>query len=90
MDEPFGALDAHTRILLQRELLRVWQARRKTILFVTHSVDEAVFLADRIVVMSARPGRVRAELAVEIDRPRGRDNPAFGRLTAHILDLLES
>ena len=89
MDEPFGALDAHTRILLQRQLLRLWEMRRKTILFVTHGVDEAVYLADRIVVMSSRPGRVTGILPVEMPRPRGRDNPDFGRLTARILDMLE-
>jgi ABC-type nitrate/sulfonate/bicarbonate transport system ATPase subunit len=90
MDEPFGALDAHTRILLQRELLRVWQASRATIVFVTHGVDEAGYLADHIVVMSARPGRVLEVLAVDLERPRRRDDPSFGRLTSLILDMLEA
>lgn len=89
MDEPFGSLDAHTRILLQKELLRIWETHRKTVLFVTHSVDEAVYLADRVVIMSARPGRIREILEIEIDRPRSRANPLFGKLADHILQQLE-
>jgi ABC-type nitrate/sulfonate/bicarbonate transport system ATPase subunit len=89
MDEPFGALDAHTRILMQKELLRIWRETRKTVVFVTHSVDEAVYLADRIVVMTARPGKVREALDVPMDHPRERSDPRYGRLTTRILDMLE-
>jgi ABC-type nitrate/sulfonate/bicarbonate transport system ATPase subunit len=89
MDEPFGALDAHTRILMQKELLRIWRETGKTIVFVTHSVDEAVYLADRIVVMTARPGKVREILPIRMDHPRDRSDPRYGRLTAQILDMLE-
>ena len=70
MDEPFGALDALTRRFLQRQLLRIWQQHRKTVVFVTHSVPEAITLADRIVVMTARPGRIRKILAVDLPHPR--------------------
>jgi NitT/TauT family transport system ATP-binding protein len=89
MDEPFGALDAHTRILLQKELLRVWETHRKTILFVTHGVDEAIYLADRIIVMSARPGRILETIDVDMSRPRDRAHPSYGRLAERILSILE-
>ena len=89
MDEPFGALDAHTRILLQRELLRVWENHKKTVLFVTHSVDEAIYLADKIVVMSKRPGVVREEITVTLPRPRDRAVPEYGQLYAKILQMLD-
>jgi NitT/TauT family transport system ATP-binding protein len=89
MDEPFGALDAHTRILLQKELLSIWEYKRSTILFVTHSVDEAIYLADRILVMSARPGRFLKEIRIEMARPRDRAMPEYGRMAADILDMLE-
>lgn len=89
MDEPFGAVDAHTRILLQKELLRIWESNRKTIVFVTHSVDEAIYLADRIVLISARPGRIKEIMEVPMPRPRDRANPEYGRMAARILDQLE-
>lgn len=89
MDEPFGALDAHTRILLQKELLRIWENHRKTILFVTHGVDEAIYLADRILVMSARPGRILEIIDVDMERPRDRANPSYGRMAERILSILE-
>ena len=90
MDEPFGALDSYTRIILQKELLKIWQANRKTVLFITHSVDEAVFLADRVVVMSARPGKVVLEEFLDIPHPRKRDNPLYAKTLEKILELLDS
>jgi len=89
MDEPFGALDAHTRILMQKELLRIWRETRKTVILVTHSVDEAVYLANHIVVMTARPGRIRDVIDVGLEHPRDRSNPEYARMTAQILDVLE-
>src|SRR3954452_23409612 len=72
MDEPFGALDAHTRTRLQNDLLNIWERDRKTVLFVTHSVDEAVFLSDKVVVMTRAPGRIKQIVEIELPRPRRR------------------
>ena len=70
MDEPFASLDAQTREVMQAELLRIWNAARKTVIFVTHQIEEAVYLSDRVVVMSARPGRILAEIPIDLGRPR--------------------
>ncbi|MDD4299345.1 MAG: ABC transporter ATP-binding protein [Methanomicrobium sp.] len=88
MDEPFGALDAQTRNMMQRELLEIWQRAKKTIIFVTHSVDEAVFLADRIVVMSPRPGNIKEIVDVNIPRCRDRTAPEFANLRKYVLSLM--
>src|SRR4051812_2659150 len=72
MDEPFGALDAHTRTRLQNDLLNIWERDRKTVLFVTHSVDEAVFLSDKVVVMTRSPGRIKEVIDIDLPRPRRR------------------
>jgi NitT/TauT family transport system ATP-binding protein len=91
MDEPFCALDAQTRLQMQELLLSLWHEYGITVLFVTHDVDEAIFLSDRIIVLSERPGRVRAELTVELPRPRSRallTTPEFMRLKERALELL--
>jgi NitT/TauT family transport system ATP-binding protein len=92
MDEPFGALDAQTRVLLQEELVRIVAATNRTVVFVTHSIDEAVFLADRIVVMSSHPGRIRSIHEVALLRPRTaatRSLPNFINLTQELWDSLK-
>jgi len=93
MDEPFGALDAQTRVLMQELLLELWQRQPKTILFVTHDIEESIFLSDRIYVMSARPGRIKAEIAVPLPRPRTLDattDPAFVALKREIFELIRA
>lgn len=77
LDEPFGALDSITRLQMRRELLRIWEAERKTILFVTHDIEESVQLADRVVVLSARPGRVQRIVKVDIEHPRDLSDPRY-------------
>jgi len=88
MDEPFGALDAQTRNSMQDELLRIWGETKKTVMFVTHSVDEAIYLGDRILVLSARPASIREEIKVQIERPRDRTGEQFNDLRKEVLGLL--
>ena len=89
LDEPFGALDNQTRSLMQELLLALWEAERKTVLFVTHDIEEAIFMANRVVVMSARPGRIKAEVAVDLPHPRHytvKTTPAFSALKAQLTE----
>lgn len=92
MDEPFGALDALTRDHLNVELLRIWQAERKTVVLVTHSIAEAIFLSDRALVMSARPGRIVEDIRIDLPRPRDprttRQLPEFGRYVVQLGELM--
>jgi NitT/TauT family transport system ATP-binding protein len=92
MDEPFSALDAQNKLLLQEELLRIWEEHKKTVLFITHSVDEAVILGDRIMIMTAQPGRVKTLVPVGLARPRNvlelQKEPEFGSLVHHIWSSL--
>jgi NitT/TauT family transport system ATP-binding protein len=88
MDEPFGALDALTRRTLQDELLRLWLELHKTILFVTHSIEEALYLADRTVVMTYRPGTIKCDLDIDLPRPRDVASPAFNALKKDLSQLL--
>ncbi|HEY8730606.1 MAG TPA: ABC transporter ATP-binding protein [Candidatus Limnocylindria bacterium] len=93
MDEPFASLDAQTRELMQAELLRIWNAAKKTVVFVTHQIDEAVYLSDRVIVMSGRPGRILADIHVDLPRPRALDvkrSPEFVGYEAQIWKLLAS
>ncbi|HEX3939836.1 MAG TPA: ABC transporter ATP-binding protein [Xanthobacteraceae bacterium] len=92
MDEPFAALDAQTRDLMQAELLRIWREARKTVLFVTHQIDEAIYLSDRVMVMSKRPGRAKKTFAIDLPRPREyemRVTPRFNDLKLEIWNTLK-
>jgi NitT/TauT family transport system ATP-binding protein len=92
MDEPFAALDAQTRTIMQDELMRICRETRKTVLLVTHQIDEAVYLSDRVLVFTSRPGRMKEEVAINLPRPRElsvKFSPEFGRLCDHIWGLIE-
>jgi NitT/TauT family transport system ATP-binding protein len=89
MDEPFGALDAQTRTVLQHELIRIWKDNPKTIVFVTHDIQEAALLADRVVVMQGPPGRIQAIIKCDLPRPRDKGAPDFLSLCEQIHTLLE-
>jgi ABC-type nitrate/sulfonate/bicarbonate transport system ATPase subunit len=93
LDEPFGALDTQTRALMQELLLGIWEADRKTVLFVTHDVDEAVFMANRVIVMTARPGRIKAVVDIALPRPRHytmKTTPEFAALKARLTDEIRA
>jgi NitT/TauT family transport system ATP-binding protein len=94
MDEPFAALDAQNKQILQQELLKIWEITKKTVVFITHAIDEALLLGDRIVVMTAAPGRIKQIIPVDFPRPRKvaelRADPSFGELSLHIWNILES
>ncbi|MGF9714017.1 ABC transporter ATP-binding protein [Paenibacillus naphthalenovorans] len=92
MDEPFAALDEQTKLLMQEELLRIWDENKKTVVYVTHSLQEAVLLGDRIIVFSAHPGRIKAEVTVDFPRPRSHKlatTPEFSKLTSDLWELLK-
>lgn len=88
MDEPFGALDAQTRLTMQIELSRIWQETRKSVLFITHSVDEAVYLSQRVVVMKARPGAIKEIVDIDLPYPRDIASPEFTKIRAKLLHML--
>lgn len=93
MDEPFGALDNQTRVLMQELLLGIWEVERKTVLFVTHDIDEAIFMANRVAVFSARPGRIKTELSVDLPHPRHytvKTTPAFMELKARLTEEIRA
>ena len=93
MDEPFSALDAQTREIMQTELMRIWEAGRKTVLFVTHQIDEAVYLSDRVLVFARRPGRIQEIIDIDLPRPRPlavKRTPQFAATADHIWKLIEN
>jgi NitT/TauT family transport system ATP-binding protein len=92
MDEPFSALDAQSKLVLQEELLRIWKDHQQTVVYVTHDIEEAVLLGDRVLVMSGHPGRIREEIRIPLDRPRNlrnREQPEVGEISWHIWQIIE-
>ncbi len=92
MDEPFGQLDSQTRLVMQEELVRIWKEHRKTVIYVTHDIEEAILLGDRILVMTGRPGRIRQEIPIPLERPRhlaNRDHPDVAEIRWQIWKMLE-
>ena len=93
MDEPFGALDNQTRVLMQELLLGIWESERKTVLFVTHDIDESIFMANRVAVFSARPGRIKSDIAVHLPHPRHytiKTSPEFMELKARLTEEIRA
>jgi NitT/TauT family transport system ATP-binding protein len=93
MDEPFGALDEQTRRLLQEQLLQLWERERKTVVFITHSMEEAVMLGDRVMLMTPRPGKVKEMIEIPLQRPRSRDlekSPAFVEIKEYLWENLRA
>ena len=93
LDEPFGALDNQTRALMQELLLGIWEAEKKTVLFVTHDIEEAIFVAGRVAVMTARPGRIKCEVGVDLPHPRHytlKTTPAFSALKARLTEEIRA
>jgi NitT/TauT family transport system ATP-binding protein/sulfonate transport system ATP-binding protein len=93
LDEPFGALDNQTRALMQEMLLGIWEREKKTVLFVTHDIEESIFLASRVVVMSARPGRIKANIAIDLPHPRHytlKTSPEFSALKARLTEEIRA
>jgi NitT/TauT family transport system ATP-binding protein len=93
MDEPFGSLDSQTRLIMQEELLRIWKEHRKTVIYVTHDIEEAILLGDRVLVLSGRPGSIQADIPIDIPRPRQialRDQPEFINVRKKIWKMIEA
>ena len=88
MDEPFAALDAQTKLDMQEELVTIWQRYNSTIVFVTHSVDEALILGTQVVVMTHRPGKIRETISIDLERPRDITSTEFNDIKRHVLDLI--
>jgi ABC-type nitrate/sulfonate/bicarbonate transport system ATPase subunit len=89
LDEPYGALDAMTRLTMQNELINIWQGSGKTMLLITHDIDEAIYLSDRVFIMSARPGQIIDEIKIDIERPRNRNGARFVKIREQIMDQLD-
>ena len=93
LDEPFGALDAFTRMAMQQEVLRIWEQDKTTMMIVTHDIDEAIFMANRVAVFSARPGRIKSEIAVDFPHPRHytiKTSPEFSALKARLTEEIRA